>query len=344
MKPITTIARRQVGTTNLSVPVLGLGTVPIADHRVILTDAQARDTIEASWNNGVRLFDTSPFYGMGQAEHRLGQVLRTKPRDEFQIFTKVGRVLRAPRDPDDVVPSIWAGGLPFEFDFDYSYDGIMRSLDQSLSRLGLTRVDALTIHDLDVRFHGSQMRLNARFAELAASGWRALEELKAAKVIGAIGAGAVLRESINPLLDCGDLDYILMAMPYTLLDQDIMDDELPRMQARGMTMIVGSVFASGILATGAKYGAQYNYDVADSAVLDRVERMEAVCKDYSIPLAAAAMQFALAHPAVSAIIPGALTPAEAEQSAAWSRMPIPASLWSDLKSQKLLRPDACTPE
>lgn len=344
MNKIPNLPTRKIGRTNLSVPIIGLGTVPIADHRVVITDEEARATIEASWDAGVRLFDTSPFYGMGQAEHRLGQVLRTKPRDEFKLFTKIGRILRPPRNPANVEPSIWAGGLPYEFDFDYTYDGIYRSLEHSLQRLGLTRIDALTIHDLDVRFHGSRMRLNARFAELANSGWRALEELKAAGIIGAVGGGVVLRESIKPLLDSGDLDYILMAMPYTLLDQDIMDDELPLMEARGITMVVGSVFASGVLATGAVKGAQYDYDTCGGEVFERVSRIEEVCREYNIALPAAALQFPLAHPAVSTIIPGALTPDEATKSVELLLSDIPHSFWSDLKSADLLRTDALVPE
>lgn len=336
--------QRKIGETKLSVPVFGLGTVPIADHRKTITDEDARQTLHAAWDAGIRLFDTSPFYGMGQAEHRLGQVLREKRPDDYQIFTKVGRVLRPPRDPENPEPSIWSGGLPFEFDFDYTYDGIHRSLEQSLQRMGVTQVEALTIHDLDVRFHGSEMRLTAKFHELCASGWRALEELRAAGVIQAVGAGVVMRESIKPLLATGDLDYILMAMPYTLLDQDILDDEIPRMEARGMTMLVGSVFASGILATGARKGAQYNYDNCDDQVMDKVTRIQRVCDAYNVALPATALQFPLAHDAVSAIIPGALTPAEITQNVELFHQPIPSSFWADLKSEGLLRNDAPVPE
>ena len=245
------------------------------------------------------------------------------PRDEFVVSTKVGRLLRTPRDPGNPMREPWCGGLPFEHDFDYGYAGVRRSLEDSLQRLGLERVDLLLIHDLDLLHHGDDAGVTARLDELSEGGWQALVELKAEGVIRAIGAGVNVAPMMCRLLERFELDFFLVALPYTLLDQDVLDLEFPLCVERGIGVIVGAVYASGILATGAVPGATYAYEPATPEVMARVAAIERVAQRHGISLRAAALQFPLAHSAVASVIPGAITPQEALQNAAALRRPCP---------------------
>lgn len=335
--------QRQIGKTTAQVTPLGLGGAPFGDLFDAVSEEQAQQALQAAWDAGVRYFDTAPYYGYGKSEHRVGRFLRQQPRQEFVISTKVGRVFRAPRNLATFDKAGWVGGLPFEFEYDYSYDGIMRSYEDSLQRLGLPSVDLLVIHDLDFYFHKNDARVSAYLSQLFTSGWRALEELRATKQIKGVGAGINELGMIPRFLDLIDLDFFLVAFGYNLLTQAMLASEFPLCAARNVSVIIGAVFASGILATGAVPGARYFYAPASDEMMDKTRQIEAICQRHQTPLPAAALQFLLAHPVVAAIIPGALGPAHVQSNVKLLQQPIPSALWADLKQAGLLREDAPTP-
>jgi D-threo-aldose 1-dehydrogenase len=336
-------ARRTLGRTGVQVTQLGFGGAAIGELYRQVPEADARATLDAAWEAGIRYFDTSPWYGRGLSELRTGAALRERPRDEFVLSTKVGRWLHAATDPATFDPTPWVGGLPFQIVFDYSYDGIMRAYEQSQLRLGMPRYDLAIVHDLDVRHHGRGTRLDWFLAQLAGSGWRALNELKHAGRIRGIGAGINERGMIARFLDLFEIDFFLVAMPYTLLHQELLDDEFPASERRGVGFIIGAPYQSGILASGPVAGAMYNYIPAPLEILDRVSRIQQVCQRHGVPLAAAALQFPVGHPAVASVIPGASKPEHVERNVAAFRHPIPTALWEELKAEGLLRADAPTP-
>jgi D-threo-aldose 1-dehydrogenase len=335
--------RRKLGRSNVMLPQFGFGGAPLGDLFVKVSEADASATLDAAWNAGVRYYDTAPWYGRGQSEHRIGRALYDRPRKDVVLSTKVGRVLRAPPNPDTFDRGIWAGGLSFDVKWDYSYDGIMRAYEDSLQRLGMTRIDILIIHDLDWWHHKTDAKVGAYLAQLGASGFRALEELKAAGLIGAIGAGVNELRTIPAFLDMVDLDFFMLALRYTLGEQDTLDRELPMCAERGVGFIVAGVFSSGLYATGPVPGAKYNYADATPAQLERAGRIKAVCDRYRVPLASAALQFPLHHPLAASVIPGAFKPEHVETNLALFRHDIPADLWHELKREGLIRQDAPTP-
>ena len=337
------IATRKIGKSDAVVTRMGLGGAPLGDHFEIISEEQAQNVLQAAWEAGIRYFDTAPFYGYGKSEHRVGHFLRQQPRRQFTISTKVGRVLKATADPDTFDPGFWAGGLPFDLEFDYSYDGIMRSYEDSLQRLGLSSVDLLVIHDLDFWFHKTEALVNAYLGQLGTSGWRALEQLRSSGDIKGIGAGINELGMMPRFLDVADLDFFLVALPYTLLDQDVLDEEFPRCAERGVGVVIGAVFASGILATGPVEGAYYSYAPAAEDILKKTRAIEAICRRHHTPLASAAMQFPLAHPVVATVIPGAFAPEQVRENRERFQRGIPADFWSELKAEGLLRQDAPTP-
>ncbi len=339
---MSTIPTRSL-RTGVELSTLGFGGAPLGELFDPVGETQAQDTLQAAWAAGIRYYDTAPFYGYGKSEHRLGHFLRQKQRQDFAVSTKVGRVLTATRDLDAFDKGFWVGGLPFDFRFDYGYDGIMRSWEDSLQRLSLNSIDLLLIHDLDSFFHDSEQRFSAHVNRLITSGWRALDELRSQGLIKAVGAGLNRMGAMPRLLDAVDLDFCIVAMPYTLLDQEVLDEEFPLCQERDVRIVIGAVFASGILVSGPVEGARYAYDTATPEIVERTRRIQAVCQRHDVPLPAAAMQFPLGHPLVSAIIPGAIEPGHIETNADWFKHPIPADLWTELKAEGLLREDAPTP-
>jgi D-threo-aldose 1-dehydrogenase len=338
-------ATRPLGArTGVRVSELGLGTAPLGETFDVIEEDHARELLATAWDGGVRYFDTSPWYGKGQAEHRLGRALYRRPRDEFVISSKVGRVLRRPLKPGPFVrDDTWIGGLEFAHDMDYSYDGVMRSFEDSLQRLGINRIDVLLIHDLDTWHFGSEAKVAPYWTQLSVSGWRALESLRDQGVIKGIGAGFNTVGTIPKYLDAFDMDFFLIAMRYTLLEQDVLDAEFPACEKRGVGIVIGGTYNSGILATGAVPHARYNYSPAGPEILARVAKMEAVCKRHGVPLAAAALQFPLGHKIVASVIPGAIAAREVAQNLAAFRHHIPADLWAELKHLRLIRPDAPVP-
>ena len=332
---------RQVATTALKVPAFGFGAAHLGEMFARVAEPESRATLQTAWDGGIRFYDTAPWYGRGLSEHRLGGFLRTQPRDEFVLTTKVGRTLFRPPDPKSFDRKPWLGGLNFEVHFDYSHDGVMRSYEQALQRLAIDTVDALVIHDLDVGHHGD--RLDGHKQDLAESGMRALGELKAGKQIKAVGVGINTSEALDTMVREYDVDFALVAMPYTLLDQKSLDTGMATCVERKISVIIGAPFASGILVRGSKSDAAYNYAKTPEAIREKVRRIEAVCEAHGVPLPAAALQFPLAHPAVVSIIPGAARASEVTQNLASLAAPIPAAFWSDLKTQGLIESAAPVP-
>ena len=340
MDPTT---RRTFGSTGIEVTQLGFGAASLGELFVRVSEPDAYQAIRTAWDAGVRYYDTAPWYGRGLSELRTGSGLRGEPRDAYVLSSKIGRWLRAPRNPAAFSGAPWLGGSPNEVVFDYSYDGIMRGFEQSQQRLGVTTLDIAWVHDLDHLYHGRGERLDFHFGQLAASGWRAVDELRAAGLIAAIGAGVNDRGHMTRFMDLVPVDGFLVAMPYTLLDQGILDEEFPDAAAKGLGFVIGSPYASGILAKGDVPGAKYAYGDASEAVRAKVRAITAVCERHGVPLAAAALQFPLGHPAVASVIPGASSPGQAARTVETFRHAIPADLWAELKAEGLLRADAPVP-
>ena len=246
--------RARIGRSSVEVTRLGLGTAPLGDLFTRVDPDEAEAVVTTALDAGVTLVDTAPWYGLGLSEHRVGAAVRSRPRESVVLATKVGRVLRPARGAAAHANPSWAGSLPFEARFDYGYDGVVRSYEDSLQRLGLDRVELLAIHDLDAK-HFAPHELDAMLRELANGGARALEELRTSSAVDAIGLGINTLGSIPRVLDVVDLDYAIIAMPYTLLDQDALDEELPLCLERGVSVIIGAVFASGVLASAPGAGA-----------------------------------------------------------------------------------------
>ena len=327
--------KRKIGRSSLEVTALGLGCATLGGTRIEVTREEAEAIIRAAWSAGVRYIDTAPYYGFGLAERCVGDAMRSVPRDEWVLSTKVGRLLRPSLDP--------AAGdrrhpMPFDAVYDYSYDGVMRAFEDSLQRLGLARIDILYVHDIGTYQHGAEAHPTL-MRTLRDSGYRALDELRRGGVVGAIGIGVNEREVLLEALEWGSWDAFLLAGRYTLLEQAPLDDLLPRCQAAGTSIVIGGPLNSGILAGR----DTWNYRPAPPEIVARVNAIEAVCDSHRVPLAAAALQFPLAHPAVAAIIPGPRNVEEFHANLALLQHPIPAALWSDLRNAGLLHPAAPTP-
>jgi D-threo-aldose 1-dehydrogenase len=340
--------RNVVGRTTLEVTALGFGGGTLGDPYESSEDSQADATLKRAYDAGVRYFDTAPWYGNTKSEHRVGRFLRRCPRDTFTLGTKVGRVYFRPEDPSAFASSPWAarwrGGLSFDLRFDYSAGGITRSYEDSLQRLGLNGVDALAVHDLDFKHQKNEEGVSNGLRQLdAGGGFAALQALKSRGEIRAIGAGINHIGMIPRFIADFDMDYFLLAMPYTLLDQSALDEELPLCERHGIGVIIGAVFASGILATGARPGSLYGYQPAEAPMVEKVARLEAVCRRHGVSLAAAALQFPLAHPQVVSVIPGPGSPEQMGENLAAMHEAIPGDLWAELKQESLLRDDAPTP-
>ena len=330
----------RLGNGGLTFTELGFGTAPLGNLYRAISDAEAAAILESAWDHGVRYFDTAPLYGLGLSETRLNPFLRGKDRNNYFLSSKVGRLLRA-------VPPTERDGFGKWFEvparaevYDYTYDGVMRSLEFSLERLGVDRIDILYAHDLDLQVVGDQGLLDARLAELMEGGYRALVGLRDQGVIKAFGAGVNRWEPCQWLAERGDFDLFLLAGRYTLLEQEALDSFLPLCKARGIGIVIGGPYNSGILATGPREGAFFNYEIAPPEIMGRVARIQTVCDRHNTRLVDAAFQFPLRHPAVVSVIPGGQSRTEMESNIKAAAADIPAALWSDLKSEGLLRSDA----
>jgi D-threo-aldose 1-dehydrogenase len=339
------IARRTVGRTSIEVTQLGFGAGTLGDPYSVTTEPHAYATMACAYDAGVTLYDTAPWYGNTKSEHRAGQFLRGQDRDSYVLTTKVGRTYRRPIRPSEFEFPRWKGGLHFDLTFDYSAAGVMRSYEDSLQRLGINTVDALAIHDLDLKHQKDEAGIQRAFDALnEGGGYAALASLRDKGEIRAIGAGVNHWGMIPRFLGKFDIDYFLVAMPYTLLDQSALDLEFPMCKERGVGIIIGAPFASGILATGAIKEAQYGYVPADAELRERVRAIDAICAKHEVPLGAAALQFPLGHPSVASVIPGAGSPLEAQTNFDWMSVSIPDEMWSELRAAGLIRADAPTPQ
>ena len=329
----------------LKFSTLGFGGAPLGDLYAKLSETVAIDTVRAAYDVGMRYFDTSPLYGNGLSESRCGTAIRTMPRDEILFSTKVGRTMDpftpvAPKDPNVFAPG-FAGGFPHKASFDYSYDGAMRSVEQSLLRTGLDRIDVLLIHDLDVWTHGPEVE--ARFTEAMAGAYKALDKLRSDGTVKAIGCGVNEADMCERFVRAADFDVMLLAGRYSLLEQPALASFLPLALEKNVGVILAGVLNSGILATGPAAGAKYNYVDAPADVLAKVSAIQKVCERHGVPLLRAALHFATLHPAVVTVILGGVKRVEMEGNAAAIAEPVPAALWSDLKSEGLLDAAAPTP-
>jgi D-threo-aldose 1-dehydrogenase len=340
MPAVTALAPRPLGRSGLPVSTLGFGAAPLGDLYARLDEAQAVATVEAAISGGITLIDTSPLYGHGLSEHRIGAGLRRAGRDGIALSTKVGRVAEPFTGRGD--GSGYLGGLPHGLRFDYSYDGAMRSLEQSALRLGVDRIDIVLIHDVDVWTHGAAM-IEQRFTEAMDGAYRALEKLRASGAVRAIGVGVNEADMCERFARAGDFDAMLLAGRYSLLEQPALASFMPLALEKGIGLMLGGVFNSGILATGPAPGARYNYKPAPPAILDRVGRIEIVCARHGVPLRRAALHFPLGHPAVASLVMGAVSPAEVADQIAELLQPVPPALWAELKAQGLLGADVPVP-
>jgi D-threo-aldose 1-dehydrogenase len=332
----------RIGNGGLDFTELGFGSAPLGNLYRPVPDDEAIAVLDAAWATGVRYFDTAPLYGLGLSETRLNAFLRGKSRDDYVLSTKVGRLLKV-STPEKRTGIGKFFDVPSRVEvYDYTYDGVMRSIEDSFARLGVDRIDVLLAHDLDVWTHGSKETSDHYIDQLMGSGYKAMIELRDQGVIKAIGGGINEWEVCQTLAERGDFDLFLLAGRYTLLEQEALTSFLPLCEKRGIGIVLGGPYNSGILATGAKPGAYYNYEAAPPEIVDRVNRIEAFCKAHGVKLIEAALQFPLLHPSVVSMIPGGQKVAEVEGNRAILDAKIPAALWRDLKAEGLMRKDAPT--
>ncbi|HZZ87814.1 MAG TPA: aldo/keto reductase [Caulobacteraceae bacterium] len=320
---------------------LGFGGAPLGNMHRVLAESEASATVRAAWDAGVRYFDTAPFYGHGLSEARIGAALAGEARDSFVLSTKVGRLLE-PCASGEEDSGIYRATPPFRIRFDYSHDAVMRSFEESLSRLGVDRIDILYVHDLEPGHHTPAEAYEGRWRELTAGGgWRALEGLRASGAVAAIGLGVNEAVACERMLGEVDPDIFLLAGRYTLLEQAPLHGLLPACEQRGVGVVAGGPFNSGVLA---RPDGTFNYAAAPADVLARVARLRALCARFDTLLPAAALAFVAAHPAVISVIPGGQTPQEVTANAAMMARDIPAGLWAALKDEGLIDPAAPVPE
>lgn len=319
---------------------IGYGAAGIGNLYEAVPEAVADATLEEAYAAGIRYFDTAPLYGSGLSEIRVGRFLRQVPRDSFLLSTKVGRYFVPPYGEAFKGTGYFAP-LPLKPVIDYGYDATFRSLEQSFARLGVSRIDILYIHDIDRRNQGEAFDLNYRTAVEGC--YRALDELRRAGQVGAIGIGVNESEVASSFIRDADLDIVMLAGRYSLLDQEALADFLPEASKRNVDVVAVGVFNSGILAKGARPGAKFDYGDAPAEIIEQTLKLNAVCDAFGIPIQAAAVQFAFGHPAVKSVVLGMAKPERIRQNLAWFETPIPAAFWQRLKSDGLLAADVPTP-
>ncbi len=323
--------KAQIGKTALQVTRMGMGGAALGGLYREVSDAEAAKSVSAALALGINHFDTAPLYGHGLSERRMGEVLRSVPRESFVLSTKVGRVL-VPAETGEVESFWFDRPAPFEPVFEFSYDGVMRSFEDSLKRLGLDRVDILYIHDPDDHYD-----------EALLGAYPALARLRSEGVVSAIGAGMNQAEMLARFAREGDFDCFLLAGRYTLIDHSGLPDLLPLCEQKKISIIIGGPYNSGILAGGALSGSKFDYKSAPPEVLERVRKIEGIALSHGISLKAAALQFPLAHPAVASVIPGARCAAEVEENFQLMTVAIPGDFWQELRAEGLLPEGAPVP-
>ena len=333
----TVFKTRRVGTTNLEVTELGLGSATLASIFQAVPDDQARATVSAGLDAGIGYFDTAPQYGYGRAEHLMGDALRFRPEPEV-LSTKVGRLLRPIRsEAEREYPHAWVNPFPFEQVYDYTYDGVMRSFEHSLARLGLSRSTSSS-STTSALTHGEEPNA-VLWKQLAEGGYHALNELKGSGKVSAIGLGVNEWEVLMDAFELGDWDVFLLAGRYTLLEQTSLDPFLSTCLKRNASVVVGGPFNGGaLMGTG-----MWNYAKAPEHVIKRVADLNATCAEFGVPLGAAALQFPLAHKAVCNVLPGPKSPAELDGILNWWNTKIPDALWNALADRKFVAPGTPLP-
>lgn len=332
---------RRLKRCDIDLTLLGMGTAPLGGLYAPVALADARAALQAAWDSGIRHFDMAPMYGLGRAEHLSGELLREAEPESFRVSTKVGRLMTferpgrtlPPEPPKNEFDSGWHNGLPFREVFDYSYDAILRSYDDSRQRTGLGRLDILFVHDIGRVTHGD-LHDHHWSALTKGGGFRALQELKSAGLIAGFGLGVNEWQVIRDAMEEADLDICLLAGRHTLLDADA-ETFLPLALQRDVDLVIGGVFNSGILASSSGR-KKFNYVDAPPAVLAKVERLEAACRRFDVPLAAAAIQYPLRHPAATNVVIGAKTAAQVTQNVSWFEQAIPDELWHALEADGLI--------
>lgn len=341
------VIRKRKFTTRLGVELgfteMGFGGAPLGNMYRPLTEKEARATLDAAWDVGVRYYDTAPLYGLGLSETRINSFLRAKPRNSYLVSTKIGRLLALCPSEQRTRPNMFFETPSRREVFDYSYDGVMRSVEFSLERLGLDHIDILYAHDVDVTTHGSKEASDKRVRELMDGGYKAMVKLRESGAVKAIGAGVNDWDVAESLARQGDFDIFLLAGRYTLLVQDALESFLPFCLDRKIGVVIGGPFNSGILATGAKPGAHFNYAPASRDVMESVRRLEGLCKANGVKLPEAALRFTLGHPAIVSVVPGAQKATEVRKNAEMLGVKIPPMLWRAMKAEGLMREDAPTP-
>ena len=325
---------------------LAFGAASIGNLYRAVPDEQAREVVVRAWASGIRYFDTAPHYGFGLSEKRLGAALAgLDPAQTAIVSTKIGRRLDPRPDADlSAVRQAFVSPEPYESVFDYSFDAVMRSYEGSLKRLQRDRIDILYAHDIGSFAHGDAHP--ALFREFLDGGYRAMRELRDSGAVGAIGLGVNETAVCVEMLGAGEIDLIMLAGRYTLLEQDPLDDLLPLCAQRGVRLVIAGPYNSGILAKGVRHGGtipNFNYEPAPPAIVERVGAIEDICVRHGVPLAAAALQFPLAHPQVASVVPGMGSVRQVDDALALAAQPIPAVLWSELREAELIRRDAPVP-
>lgn len=328
---------RTFARSGLKTSLLGFGSAPLGNIFREIPTQEAHEMVCASWEAGIRLYDTAPMYGHGLAEHRMADALFDYPRDEYVLSTKVGRTL-IPSAPGTFDHGVWVKVPPLKSVFDYSYEGCYKQVGDSLQRMMTDRVDVLFVHDIDRFTHGDNQPL--RFKEAIEGSFKALIEMREAGQVKEIGVGVNEADVCYNVAQEVDIDTLLLAGRYTLLEQDPLDDLLPLCVERKISIVLGGVLNSGILATGAVKGAKYNYAEAPAAIMEKVSKMEHVCSEFNVPLPAAAIQFAAAHPAVVNVCVGARNMKQWNQNFEMLNHPIPADFWAKMRKEGLIREDA----
>jgi D-threo-aldose 1-dehydrogenase len=317
--------RVRLGKSDVRVTELGFGGGPLGGLFEPLDDETAAGALDAAWDSGIRYFDTSPHYGIGHSERRIGGLLRGKPRAEVTLSTKVGRLL-VPQDPAGRMDDSFAVPATHRRVWDFTRDGVLRSVEDSLRRIGVDRIDLLLLHDAEEHFE-----------DALREGYPALAELRAQGVVGAIGAGMYHPGKLTRLVEESDVDVVMLSGRYTLVDHTALDDLLPTCTARGVSVLAASIFNSGLLATHRPAeGATFDYAPAAPELLRRAHRMADVCEAHGVTLPELAMAFPLRHPAVAGIVVGMRTADEVRRDVAAFGRQIPAGVWSDLRGEGLL--------
>ena len=335
MKDVS-ITKKQLKIKNIS-----YGTAVLGNYYEVLSNDEASQVINKAFDLGINYFDTAPLYGFGLSEHRVGMNLQLKDRDSYILSTKVGRLL-SPADPKEIDRGPWKGGLNFNPYYDYSYDGTMRCIEQSMHRLGISKIDILHIHDVDYYTHKEKHLVEKYFSEAIKGAYKALEELRRNGNISAISIGINEFEMAERFLKEVDVDCVMLAGRYTLLEQNSLKTFLPLCEKNKVDILLAAPFNSGILA-GSEKNLNWNYAKASKELIDKVNSLKRICDNYNIPLAAAAIQFPLAHPVVKTVVTGAVNVKELEENVSYLDVKIPNDFWQELKELNLIAKESPVP-